>query len=358
MTRVSSRALERRRRAAGLTAVLAVASALTACDPTAAVLTAAAPPAAPLLAPAPTVRVGADDVTLLRSGAPTFVELNNLIAGARATVHVEVYEFGQAPLASALIAAHQRGVAVTVIDDPSELSSAVTAVRLREAGVDVVDYPVRKEMIDHVKLLVVDGTVAVVGGINWGVNSPANHDYDALLRGPVVTNLDRVFLRDLVTCGRSVAVPDPVRDPAIIVAATLPGTEIRPLALAVIDDARTSLSLELFVLTDTGIVHAIEAAHLRGVTLHVLLDPSQSTSDPSFQALRAAGVAVQWYRSHGELLHAKAIVADARDVLFGSANWSGGGFARNHELDIEIPDAPAVAAAMLAQMRLNWLASA
>ena len=64
------------------------------------------------------------------------------------------------------------------------------------------------------------------------------------------------------------------------------------------------------------------------------------------------------YRSLGELLHAKAIVADARAVLFGSANWSGGGFARNHEVDIEIVDSPAVAAAMLAQMALDWRASA
>jgi phosphatidylserine/phosphatidylglycerophosphate/cardiolipin synthase-like enzyme len=44
-------------------------------------------------------------------------------------------------------------------------------------------------------------------------------------------------------------------------------------------------------------------------------------------------------------------------VLFGSANWSGGGFARNHELDIELIAAPAVAG-MLAQMNLDWAASA
>jgi phosphatidylserine/phosphatidylglycerophosphate/cardiolipin synthase-like enzyme len=58
------------------------------------------------------------------------------------------------------------------------------------------------------------------------------------------------------------------------------------------------------------------------------------------------------------LLHAKAIVADATSVLFGSANWSGGGFARNHELDIELAAAPVVAGEMLAQMQLDWAASA
>jgi cardiolipin synthase A/B len=320
---------------------------------------AALPPRpAPLLGPAPPVSLGPDEVTLLRSGPATFARLRSLIDGARVSVHVEIYEFGQRPLATALLRAHQRGVAITVIDDPSELSSVATAWVLRSEGVDVVDYPIRSQMIDHVKLLVVDARVAVVGGINWGVASPANHDYDAEVRGPVVHNLERVFLRDLVTCGRGVAIPDAAVDPSIIVAATLPGAEIRPLALGLIDGAVHSLNLELFVLTDTGIVHALEVAELRGVEVRVLLDPSQPSSDPSYAALLADGIEVRWYRSRGELLHAKAIVADRTSILFGSANWSGGGFARNHELDIELPAASAVAAAMLAQMNLDWVASA
>ena len=316
------------------------------------------PPPAPLLGPAAPVLVGTDQVALLRSGPATFARLESLINGARVSIHVEIYEFGQPGLAAALVAAKARGVSVTVIDDPSELTSVATAAQLRTAGIDVVDYPVRKQMIDHVKLLVVDAAVAVVGGINWGVNSPANHDYDAEVRGPVVRNLDRVFDRDLVTCGRSVTVHEPSADTSIDVAATLPGADIRPLALGLIDGARHTLDLELFVLTDTGVVHALEAAALRSVTVRVLLDPSQPSSGPSYATLRNDGIQVRWYRSRGELLHAKAIVADATSVLFGSANWSGGGFARNHELDIELISAPIVAAEMLAQMRLDWAASA
>ena len=347
------------RRAAGLAALAGGLAGVSAgCGPVPAGAAAVLAPPATLLGPAAAARVGPDLVTLLRSGQPTFLRLRQIIDGARISVHVEVYEFAQEPLIAALLAAHTRGVSVTVIDDPSELSSAATAARLRLAGIDVADYPVRRLMIDHVKLLVVDGAVAVVGGINWGINSPANHDYDALIRGPAVTNLDRVFLRDLVTCGRSQPVPDPVLDPAIVVATTLPDTGIRPLALEVINEARVTIDLELFVLTDTGIVHALEAAATRGVRVRILLDPSQPSSDPSLHALLAAGLAIRLYRSRGELLHAKAIVADGRRVLFGSANWSGGGFARNHELDIELLDGPAIAADMLAQMDLNWAASA
>jgi phosphatidylserine/phosphatidylglycerophosphate/cardiolipin synthase-like enzyme len=341
----------------GVAMVLAVAI-LAGCASAQAAGRTTEPAPAALLGPAAPATVGGDEVTLLRSGPLTFARLGSLIDGARVSVHVEIYEFGQPALAGALIRARERGVAVTVIDDPSELSSLATAALLRTHGVDAIDYPIRAQMIDHVKLLVVDARVAVVGGINWGVRSPANHDYDAEVTGPVVANLDRVFLRDLVTCGRAVTVPDSLPDPSIVVVATLPGAEIRPLALALINSAAHRLDLELFVLTDTGIVHALETAAARGVQVRVLLDPSQPSSAPSYTALQLDGIAVRWYRTHGELLHAKAIVADATSILFGSANWSGGGFARNHELDIDLPDAPRVAAAMLEQMDLDWSASA
>ena len=92
------------------------------------------PPPAPLLGPAPAVVVGSDQVTLLRSGHATFARLRSLIDAARISIHVEIYEFGQRGLATALIAARDRGVAVTVIDDPSELASVATAALLRTAG--------------------------------------------------------------------------------------------------------------------------------------------------------------------------------------------------------------------------------
>ncbi len=140
--------------------------------------------APPLLAPASPVGDGADTVTVLRSGEATFTELRHVIDAARVRVDVEVCEFGRADLAAALLRAHARGAVVTVINDPSESAAAATALGLRAGGVDVADYPVRARMIDHVKLLVVDSDVAVVGGINWGARSAANHDFDAELRGP------------------------------------------------------------------------------------------------------------------------------------------------------------------------------
>jgi phosphatidylserine/phosphatidylglycerophosphate/cardiolipin synthase-like enzyme len=312
----------------------------------------------PLLAPAAATIAGADTVTVLRSGSPTFTELNRLINAARRSLEVEVYEFGRADLAAALVAAHDRGVAVTVVDDPSETATAATAVSLRARGLDVVDYPVRARMIDHVKLLIADSRVAVVGGINWGAGSAANHDFDVEVLGPSVANLDRVFARDLVTCGRPVVVAPSLPDPAILVAATLPGAEILPMVLGVVGGATRTLDVAMYTLTDAAVVGAMEAALARGVAVRVLLDPSERPSDPSAASLRAHGVAVRLYRSSGEKLHAKAAIADGASVVLGSANWTVSGFEHNHELDVAIPRDPVVAAALEQQFDSDWKASA
>jgi cardiolipin synthase A/B len=294
----------------------------------------------------PTVRVGSDTVRILPRGSTAFPVILSLIAGATRSVDAEMYEFGRDDIAAALLDARRRGVAVTVIVDPSVAATRATAARLRAAGLDVLDYPVRKQMIDHVKLLIVDRAVAVVGGINWGATSDRNHDVDAQITGPAAVNLERVFAGDLVAAGRAVSVPAPVDDAQVLVAATLPGADIRPLVMELIDSARSSLDLELFVLTDTGVVHAIEAAAARGVAVRVMLDPGQRPSDASAASLTAAGVALRRYRTAGEKLHAKLGVADGRTAIFG------------HEVDVEILDAPAVAALLTRMVDADWTASA
>jgi cardiolipin synthase A/B len=316
-----------------------------------------APPITPPSSLGSPVRLGADQVRILRGGAATAAVITSAIAAARRRVDVEMYEFGRDDIAGAIIEAHHRGLTVTVIDDPSVDVTVATAARLRAAGVDVLDYPVRAQMIDHVKLLIIDDSLAIVGGINWGAASFANHDFDAELTGPAVANLARIYARDLVTCGRATAVPAPLADSDVLVASTLPAADIRPLALDVIARARQRLDLALYVLTDQGIVHAVMRAAARGVAVRVLLDPSERPSDPSERELLASGIPVRRYRSHGELLHAKVVVADGVTVLFGSANWSSGGFARNHEIDVEFPHSTSIAGDFEAQIEADWDAS-
>src|SRR6202040_3211150 len=155
---------------------------------------------------------------------------------------------------------------------------------------------------------------AIVGGINWGTASAANHDFDAQISGPAVDNLDNIFVHDEMTCGKNVSAPPRAPDSAIQVVATLPSPQIHPLATTLLDNAQSSIDMQLYVLTDAAVVHSIISAQNRGVQIRLLLDPAQRASDAAALQLRDAGVPVRLYRSHGELLHAKAAVVDGTNV--------------------------------------------
>jgi phosphatidylserine/phosphatidylglycerophosphate/cardiolipin synthase-like enzyme len=101
---------------------------------------------------------------------------------------------------------------------------------------------------------------------------------------------------------------------------------------------------EVYTLTDPEVIAELAAAHRRGVTVRVLLDPNQSYNFRGYTVLSASGVEVRWYPiPKGALLHAKIGLFDGELVL-GSANWTLSGLGVNHELDIETEDPGAVAA--------------
>ena len=281
----------------------------------------------------------------------------DVLRTARRSIDLELYEFQRLDLASMLLDAHDRGVTVTAIKDPSERSSTSTWAELEQGGVRVVAFPLDHLTIDHVKLLIVDGRRAIVGGINWGTHSAVNHDVDVLAAGPVVDNLERVFRQDLALAGEPVAIPPPAADRQVQVRVTHPGGGIRAAALAAVAAARHSIDVEMFVLSDRVILDALVAAARRGVSLRALLDPTQPQNATTMALLQAAGAAVRFYMQAGdELLHAKLGIFDRDTVLFGSCNWSFSGFTRNHELDLLVRDA-SLARIFLTRLEQDWAAS-
>jgi phosphatidylserine/phosphatidylglycerophosphate/cardiolipin synthase-like enzyme len=222
----------------------------------------------------------------------------------------------------------------------------------------VVAFPLERLTIDHVKLLIVDGMQAIVGGINWGTHSSKNHDFDVLATGPVVENLERVFEQDLALAGEPTVIPPAVADRTVQVLTTHPSESIRSAALAAIAAAQSSIDIEMFVLSDRLVLEALGTAARRGVHLRVLLDSTQAQNAAVFGLLEPAGALVRFYRQSGdELLHAKLGVFDAAVVLFGSCNWSRSGFARNHELDLLVRE-PMLARNFLSRIELDWALSA
>lgn len=312
----------------------------------------------PAWPPGDALTIGDDVITPLPDGPAAFTAIESLLRSAVRSIDLEMYEFQRADLARLIVSAHQRGVAVTGIMDPSERTSQSTWALLGEAGVKLIAFPVEAQTIDHVKLLVVDGARAVVGGINWGRHSIENRDYDVLITGPAVNNLVRTFDQDLELAGKPTPVGSPQADRLVQVLVTRPGEGIRAAAVDAIDTAQRTIDIEMFVLSDRIVINALLAAVRRGVKVRVLLEPTQPQNLAALAELRAAGGRAEFFKpAHGELLHAKLAIIDAGLVLFGSCNWSRSGFTRNHELDLLIGDGR-LARSFLDRLQADWSASA
>jgi phosphatidylserine/phosphatidylglycerophosphate/cardiolipin synthase-like enzyme len=321
--------------------------------------TPSSPIAALALPPIPTqpISTGADQLLPLPDGPTAFAAISDTLRRARRSIEVELYEFQRLDLAALLLDAHDRGVAVTAIKDPSERSSRTVWAELEQGGVQVLAFPIERLTIDHVKLLIVDGERAIVGGINWGTASVRNHDFDLLATGPVVANLERVFRQDLALAGAPAIIPPPAADRGIQVLVTHPGDGIRAAALAAIAAARYSIDVEMFVLSDQLVLDQLVTAARRGLQVRVLLDPTQPQNADALALLHAASAMVRFYAQAGdELLHAKLGIFDGNTVLFGSCNWSRSGFTRNHELDLLIRD-QSLARVFLNRVDQDWAES-
>ncbi|MFY9614787.1 MAG: phosphatidylserine/phosphatidylglycerophosphate/cardiolipin synthase family protein [Candidatus Dormiibacterota bacterium] len=310
-------------------------------------------------AAAGSVTLGSSSLELLTDGQVAVDRLLAAVTGARQSLEAEIYEFDRRDLADAMVAAVRRGVALTLIADPTVEVNAATLARLRAAGAVVRLFPDGAMQIDHVKLLLADHAVAIFGGMNWGQGSYLNHDFDVVLGGPAVAHVEAIFDADMVRTGAatmssSIAPGDPDE---LRIVTSYPENQVRPAVLAAVAAARRAVFIQMYVLTDVEVMSALSAAARRGVGVWILFDPNQELNQAAASRLRQAGVMARFYRTRGEKLHAKAMVVDGRTLLVGSANWTSSGFTRNHELDVVIRS-PGLAAQALTRMEADWQASA
>ena len=92
------------------------------------------------------------------------------IAKAKHTLLVQAYNFSEPRIIAAIIAAHDRGVAVTLLVDKlsaRQRGEGVSAVR--DAG--IATYVDRKPRIAHNKVMVIDGETVLTGSLNFSTSA-------------------------------------------------------------------------------------------------------------------------------------------------------------------------------------------
>jgi cardiolipin synthase A/B len=171
--------------------------------------------------------------TLFEATDQYFERMIQAIDDARSYVCLEMYLVESGVLANrfieAFVRATQRGVSVRLVLDGFGSLGLVKAdrQRLTDAAVELRIYNIvhlRKRLHnflrDHRKLMVVDGTVAFVGGVGltdeFGVAGPNGTPWRDLvveIHGPVVADWQETFLRTWRRAGGELTLPVPTVDP-------------------------------------------------------------------------------------------------------------------------------------------------
>ncbi len=307
------------------------------------------------------------------------------IAAATSSVHIN--QFGFRPgvvgdrFADLLIAKARDDVPVRVIVDRQgsdpERGSRAFYERLTQAGIQVcVARAVQPRAprgplnaggasgwnlgglghIDHRKLVVVDGRIGWVGGagIEDHFENGAFHDLFVRVEGPVVTQLQLVFVTSLRWLGGDIPAASaselfpPLEEGSSPVAAVVlhnaPG-RFRPITTAIaelIDGATDTLDVINPYVTDRGMIGRIERAARRGARVRMFVPASPNNwacgaaEQFHHQRLLDAGVRILGYP---KMLHAKAFVADGERVLVGTCNLEAWSLKRFFEIDLGITSA-------------------
>jgi cardiolipin synthase len=318
-------------------------------------------------------------VTLLQDGPSTYQAMIGAINGARDNINMETYildddEVGQR-FAAALIAKQQQGVQVNLIRDSvgTLFTPSAFFTNLSDAGINVLEFnPVNPltakagwsvNQRDHRKLLVVDGRVAFLGGINISsVYSSGSfkrsskikprklpwRDTDLQLEGPVVNELQKLFIATWEQQqGAALAArnyyPKATRAGSDVVRAIgsspdEPYSLIYATLMSAINSAQTEIWItNAYFVPDPQMIAALTAAVKRGVDVRLVL-PGSTDSWLVFNAGRShytklLKAGVKLYERQGALLHVKTAVIDGVWSTVGSTNLDWRSFLHNQEIN-------------------------
>lgn len=312
-----------------------------------------------------------NDVQLLINGEAFFPRVLQHIRNARHEVLVESFiifddEVGRA-LQQALLCAARRGAKVDVTADgygSADLGES-WARCLADAGVRVHLFDPRPKLLGmrtnlfrrlHRKLVVVDGRVAFIGGINFSeehlasFGPMAKQDYAVQVRGPVVEDIRRACRRLL---GRSRHPPVAGRVFRCIAGEAClqlalrdnhrHSTDIERHYLAAIRSARERIIIaNAYFFPGYRLMHALRMAVRRGVQVTLILQGQPDRpwvrvcSQTLYRFLLKEGVHIHEYGERP--LHAKVAVIDNTWATVGSSNLDPLSLSLNLEANLIIRD--------------------
>lgn len=315
-----------------------------------------------------------NEVTVLTNAEEAYKAILEAIGMAEDHIHLDYYTIRNDGIGrrfkEALIAKARQGIEVRVIYDgigSYELDEAYLG-ELRAAGVETKCFlPALIAFLDkrinyrnHRKIVVVDGKVGFLGGINigdeyLGGNPKLGFWRDTHLRisGEAVLSLQGTFLKDWEYVS-GIRIKDERYFPPqssesgqrVQIVSGGPDAEedsILAVTFAAIGGAKERIYIATpYFIPNAGIIQALKVAALSGVDVRIILPGIPDTRIVYWASLSYAkellGAGVKFYQYQKGFMHAKVILVDDRLASVGTANMDLRSFYKNFELNAIIFD--------------------
>ena len=307
-----------------------------------------------------------NQVRLLIDGEATFAAIFDAIRNARQAVLIQFFiihddQLGRR-LQALLMEKAAEGVAIYVLYDRIGSHSLPHGYvhPLREAGVQVKAFATRSGWLNrfqvnfrnHRKILVVDGLLGFVGGLNVGDEYLGKkpplapwRDTHIEVSGPVVACMQESFAEDWFWASRQLPpliLPDTYPDEGVLcqLLASGPADPYETCSLFFVEAIHAATErvwiTSPYFIPDEAVFAALRLAVLRGVDVRILL-PSRpdhrivyaASSLFAFEAVRAG---VRMFRYEPGFLHQKVVLIDSEISAIGSANLDNRSFRLNFEV--------------------------
>lgn len=317
---------------------------------------------------------GGNKVTLITDGDIFFDEFFKAIDNAHLSINLETYilrsdEIGW-KLAKKLSAKVKQGVEVNIIYDAIGCINTNSSIfeYMKNSGVELIEYhpvvPWRKffnlYIRDHRKLVVIDGLIAFIGGMNIGMEYAGKkyhgqnwRDTHVKIEGPVVRDIQYFFLENwhrqggaLVDISKYFPAIKPLGDTIVMALSSHARRKIKPIYhtyLAAIRNAQKYIYItNAYFVPDNRIVKSLIRAAKNGVDVRILL-PSVSDLPfvqhaSRFLYKRFLKNNIKLYEYKKSILHAKTAVIDDIWSTVGSSNLDRRSFNANLEVNAIILD--------------------
>ena len=310
-----------------------------------------------------------NEVELLIDGEAKFASLFDAIRNAKDHIHVEYCIIKSDKIGSEfcelLAQKAKEGLTVRLIyDDFGSAGLSKKHIKMmKAAGVEVYPFlPFKFPFLDrkllfrtHRKIVIVDGTVSFVGGLNvadryiYGLKHLGKwHDIHIKITGEATRWLQRMFLthwhfvsKQLIDDNRYFPALPQVGNKTVQMVGCGPDSDLPEIMhsyIAAISEARKSVYIETpYFIPSEGIMMALKNAALRGVDVRMLI-PSRSDAQLTqwascsyVEELLSVGAKV--YRYTPGFVHAKVMTIDGVFCSVGTSNMDNRSFYFDYEVN-------------------------